>query len=184
VSRSSPGIALFNSGSFRSSLIISSPMLRAKLVSPPGPPIVSSKRLPAVLSLCSIAAAHKAASGVGPAAVQGGDGTDIGAFEVQTVCNQPPTAVDDTYSTDEDMPLSAAAPGVLGNDSDPDAGDTITAVLASGPSHAASFTLNSDGSFSYTPRRTTMAVTVSPTKRAIRTTPTRMSRPSTSRSIL
>src|SRR5882724_6700407 len=66
VSRSSPGMALFNSGSFRSSLVISSPMLRAKFVSPTGPPIVSNKRLPAVLSLCSIAAAHKAPSVMPP----------------------------------------------------------------------------------------------------------------------
>lgn len=57
---------------------------------------------------------------------------------------------DDTYSTDEDTTLSVAAPGVLGNDSDPD-GDALTAVLVSGPSSAASFTLNADGSFEYTP---------------------------------
>jgi VCBS repeat-containing protein len=83
----------------------------------------------------------------------GGDGSDIGAFEVQEICNRPPVAVDDSYSTDEDTPLSVPAPGVLGNDSDPDNGDTITAALVSGPSHAAanSFTLNADGSFSYTP---------------------------------
>ena len=65
--------------------------------------------------------------------------------------SQPPTAVANSYSTNEDTPLNVAAPGVLGNDSDPDTGDTITAVLVSGPSNAASFTLNSDGSFSYTP---------------------------------
>ena len=88
---------------------------------------------------------------VGIAAVQGGDGTDIGAFEFQTVCNQPPVAVGDSYTTDEDTPLTVTAPGVLANDSDPNAGDTITAVLVSGPSQAASFSLNSDGSFSYTP---------------------------------
>src|SRR5437667_2907509 len=35
-------------------------MLRAKFVRPGGPPITSNRRLPAVLSLCSIAAAHKA----------------------------------------------------------------------------------------------------------------------------
>ena len=66
VSRSSPGMALFNSGSFRSSLVVSSLTLRAKFVRPTGPPIVSSKRLPAVLSLCSIAAAHKAPSVMPP----------------------------------------------------------------------------------------------------------------------
>jgi VCBS repeat-containing protein len=80
----------------------------------------------------------------------GGDGTDIGAFEVQTACNRPPTAVDNGYSTDEDTPLSVPAPGVLGNDSDPDNGDSITAVLVSNPSHG-TLTLSADGSFSYTP---------------------------------
>jgi CSLREA domain-containing protein len=67
--------------------------------------------------------------------------------------NCPPTAVDDSYSINEDTPLSVEKPGVLGNDKDPDSGDTLGAVLVSGPSHAAtdSFTLNQDGSFSYTP---------------------------------
>ena len=40
--------------------------------------------------------------------------------------------------------------GVLGNDSDPN-GDALTAVLVGGPSNAASFTLNANGSFTYTP---------------------------------
>jgi len=88
---------------------------------------------------------------VGVAAAQGGDGTDIGAFEFQTVCNEPPVAVGDSYSTDENTPLTVAAPGVLANDSDPN-GDTITAVLVSGPSHG-TLTLNADGSFNYTPAR-------------------------------
>jgi hypothetical protein len=64
--------------------------------------------------------------------------------------NRPPVASNDSYSTNEDTPLTVSAPGVLANDSDPD-GNPITAVLVSGPSHASSFTLNSDGSFSYTP---------------------------------
>ena len=42
------------------------------------------------------------------------------------------------------------APGVLGNDSDVD-GDALTAVLVSGPAHAASFTLSPNGSFIYVP---------------------------------
>ena len=49
------------------------------------------------------------------------------------------------YGTPELRPT-----GVLANDSDPDL-DPLTAVLVAGPSHAASFTLNADGSFSYTP---------------------------------
>ena len=40
--------------------------------------------------------------------------------------------------------------GVLGNDTDPDSVD-LTAILASGPANAAAFTLNADGTFTYTP---------------------------------
>src|SRR4249920_841919 len=40
--------------------------------------------------------------------------------------------------------------GLLANDTDP-AGLPLTAVLVSGPSNAAAFTLNADGTFSYTP---------------------------------
>ncbi|MBX3407743.1 MAG: tandem-95 repeat protein [Phycisphaeraceae bacterium] len=64
--------------------------------------------------------------------------------------NDPPVAVDDNYSTDEDTTLVVAAPGVLFNDSDVD-GDALTAQLASGPSNALSFDFNADGSFTYTP---------------------------------
>jgi VCBS repeat-containing protein len=67
-----------------------------------------------------------------------------------TDVNEAPTAVADSYTTNEDVTLTIAAPGVLANDSDPDAGDTRTAVLLSGPSQG-TLTLNADGSFSYTP---------------------------------
>ena len=61
-----------------------------------------------------------------------------------------PQATDDTYSTAEDTPLIVnAANGVLANDSDVD-GDALTVVKLSDPTHGA-LTLNSDGSFSYTP---------------------------------
>ncbi len=63
--------------------------------------------------------------------------------------NDPPVAVDDGYSVDEDDTLSVAAPGVLGNDTDPDA-DPLTAVLLSDVS-SGTLTLNADGSFTYTP---------------------------------
>ena len=39
---------------------------------------------------------------------------------------------------------------MLGNDADPDAATTLTAVLVSGPAHG-TLTLNADGSFTYTP---------------------------------
>jgi hypothetical protein len=66
--------------------------------------------------------------------------------------NDAPVATNDFYNTDEDTPLSVGAPGVLGNDTDIDTpASSLTAILLSGPSHAASFTFNPDGSFSYTP---------------------------------
>jgi VCBS repeat-containing protein len=66
-----------------------------------------------------------------------------------TAVNDAPVAAGDAFSTTEDTLLTVPAPGVLGNDTDPD-GDALTAVLVTGPSHG-SLTLNGDGSFSYTP---------------------------------
>ncbi|MEJ2233314.1 MAG: tandem-95 repeat protein [Syntrophobacterales bacterium] len=63
--------------------------------------------------------------------------------------NDPPVANNDSYSTDEDTPLTLAKPGVLANDTDPD-GDPLTAILQTGPSDGM-LTLNPDGSFTYTP---------------------------------
>ena len=63
-----------------------------------------------------------------------------------------PVATNDSYNTDEDTPLSIGAPGVLGNDTDIDTpASSLTAILVSGLGHAASFTFNPNGSFSYTP---------------------------------
>jgi hypothetical protein len=57
----------------------------------------------------------------------------------------------DWYQTAEETTLNVAAGnGVLINDFDGD-GDPLTAVHAGGPGNAQSFTLNPDGSFSYTP---------------------------------
>lgn len=66
-----------------------------------------------------------------------------------TALNDLPVSVSDSYSTNEDVTLNVVAPGVLTNDSDPDSVN-ITAVLVSNVSHGA-LTLNSNGSFSYTP---------------------------------
>jgi VCBS repeat-containing protein len=65
-----------------------------------------------------------------------------------TPVNDAPVANNDTYTVAEGGTLNQSAPGVLGNDTDADS-PTLTAVLVSGPSHAASFTLNANGSFSY-----------------------------------
>jgi hypothetical protein len=65
--------------------------------------------------------------------------------------NGAPTAVADDYGLAEDGSLTPdAGSGVLANDDDPD-NDALTAVLGTGPSHAQSFDLNGDGSFTYVP---------------------------------
>ena len=80
------------------------------------------------------------------------DRCDIGAYEFGGASpNRPPTATGDGYTLDEDQTLAVSViGGVLHNDSDPD-NDALTAVLVSNPSHAQSFQLNADGSFTYTP---------------------------------
>jgi hypothetical protein len=82
---------------------------------------------------------------------QASDGslTSTQSFTI-AVTNVAPASTGDSYTVDEDETLTVAAPGTLGNDGDVNGG-TLTAVLQSGPQHAASFALNPDGSFSYTP---------------------------------
>jgi VCBS repeat-containing protein len=81
------------------------------------------------------------------------DGAELSDVATVTidVCpvNDAPSAVDDSYATDEDTLLSIAAPGVLTNDTDPD-GDPLSAILVSGPANG-TLTLNADGSFDYAP---------------------------------
>src|SRR6185295_377289 len=62
--------------------------------------------------------------------------------------NDPPSAADDSYAVNEDAVLTVDAPGVIGNDSDPD-GNALTATLVSGPSHG-TLSLSPNGGFSYT----------------------------------
>jgi VCBS repeat-containing protein len=64
--------------------------------------------------------------------------------------NDAPVSAADSYTTDEDTPLTIdATTGVLANDSDTD-GDPMTATLITGPTNG-TLTLNSDGSFNYAP---------------------------------
>jgi len=82
------------------------------------------------------------------------DGTDDGNTVTVTISitntDDAPVAQDDSYALATlGASLNVPAPGVLGNDSDEES-DPMTAAVVSGPSHASSFTLNSDGSFSYT----------------------------------
>jgi hypothetical protein len=62
-----------------------------------------------------------------------------------------PTATNDSYSVNEDNVLNVpAASGLLHNDVNP-SGQPLTASVVGAPGHASAFTLNADGSFSYTP---------------------------------
>jgi len=63
--------------------------------------------------------------------------------------NDAPQANDDSYSLVADTTLNVAAPGVLGNDNDVDL-DQLTAAVEMPPTNG-SLTLNTNGSFDYTP---------------------------------
>src|SRR5262249_53045654 len=64
--------------------------------------------------------------------------------------NRPPVAVADSYDIAAGTTLSPAAPGVLGNDTDPDPGDKLQARLVRGVGNG-TLLLNSSGAFTYTP---------------------------------
>ncbi|MEL6110178.1 MAG: Ig-like domain-containing protein, partial [Planctomycetota bacterium] len=68
-------------------------------------------------------------------------------LDVQAV-NDAPLSTNDAFNSPEDEVLHRIAPGVLGNDSDPE-GATLTAHLHSAPDPRLAF--NSDGSFTFTP---------------------------------
>ncbi|MBI5760347.1 MAG: tandem-95 repeat protein [Planctomycetales bacterium] len=90
-----------------------------------------------------------------------GDDTLLSTFTIfVTPVNDEPLAVADAYTVNEDTTLTADGVGVnplgvLANDSDPNdtnPANVLNAVLVGGaPTNALSFTLNSDGTFTYTP---------------------------------
>ena len=67
--------------------------------------------------------------------------------------NDPPVANANSYATTEDIAaFNVAAPGVLANDTDPDTGSVLTAVLVTSvPASAGTLTLNANGSFTFRP---------------------------------
>lgn len=73
----------------------------------------------------------------------------INVWNAYNIINKPPVANNDSYNVNEDDTLNIGAPGILGNDTDPDS-DSIVAILEDAVSHG-TLTLNSDGSFVYTP---------------------------------
>ena len=72
------------------------------------------------------------------------------------VRNKTPLGLEDSYRIKHDTSLNANGGGgdnakVTANDFDAD-NDTLQAYIVTAPTHAASFTLNQDGSFNYTPQ--------------------------------
>lgn len=63
--------------------------------------------------------------------------------------NDPPLALDDSYTVAEDVLLNIPAPGILSNDTDPE-GRSLSASKVSDPTHG-SLILNSNGEFTYSP---------------------------------
>ena len=88
--------------------------------------------------------------------------------------NDAPVAVGDAYATAEDVPLVVNAPGVLANDTDID-GPALSAAIAAPAAHG-TVVVNANGSFTYTPARTTAASTAS---RIATTDGTALSNPAT-----
>lgn len=82
-------------------------------------------------------------------AVRNAGGTVNSSKATLTVNYYPPVAADDAFSTTENTALTVPAPGVLANDSDPNA-DSMQARLVSGVSHG-TLSLSTDGGFTYTP---------------------------------
>ena len=68
----------------------------------------------------------------------------------ELVRNDRPAAAPNAYSTAAGTPLTIDAPGVLDNDNDPE-GLPLNALLTTAPENGG-LTLNTDGSFSYTPK--------------------------------
>ena len=79
----------------------------------------------------------------------GNGGTDTATVRILVNPFEAPTAVDDDHTTTEDTPLVVAAPGVLGNDSDPE-GDPLVVLSATDPTNG-TVAMSPDGSFAYTP---------------------------------
>ncbi|MFO1062601.1 MAG: Ig-like domain-containing protein [Pirellulales bacterium] len=87
---------------------------------------------------------------------------EVEDYQVTVVPGTPPTAVNDAYTINEDSLLlttdadGAASPGfviddgIAANDTDPEGGP-FQVALVTGPTHAQSFTLNPDGTFTYVP---------------------------------
>ncbi len=117
---------------------------------------ISTGALPSGLTLTASSGAitgSPATVGISTFTVQARDVNLTTASKSMTItiisANQPPVANNDSYSTTQNTGITTVAPGVLGNDTDPE-GAVLTAQLVSGSSHG-TLALSSNGSFTYTP---------------------------------
>lgn len=102
-----------------------------------------------------------APSQVGANAVTARASNALGKFATQSFSvavslpvNHVPTANNDAYAMIKGGTLSVPAPGVLANDSDPDAGNTLAAVNFNKGTASGTLTGNASGSFTYKPSST------------------------------
>jgi VCBS repeat-containing protein len=85
------------------------------------------------------------------AATDGEADSNVASVTIEVTCvNDTPVANPDTFTVAEDGVLTGPAANVLANDADADVGDSLTAMLVSGPAHG-TLVLNSNGTFTYTP---------------------------------
>jgi hypothetical protein len=87
--------------------------------------------------------------------------SDQANFEIMVDFNRPPVANDDgSYSVERGDTLSIPAPGLLGNDSDPN-NDPLTSQPVTGPQRG-TLALSADGGFDYTPDNPTGTIGFDP----------------------
>ncbi len=79
------------------------------------------------------------------------DGTTHDVTITVTGVNDVPEATVDAYSTGENAVLNVDAPGVLANDTDPDATDVLTVQFVNTDATIGAVTWTADGSFTYDP---------------------------------
>lgn len=83
--------------------------------------------------------------------VSDGELTGTATLSITIVAvNDPPLAQPDSYANNPSTTLTVPAPGVLANDTDPDPGDTLRAVVVSNPL-SGTLSLSPDGALIYEP---------------------------------
>ena len=73
------------------------------------------------------------------------------SYVIFGIANTAPDAMDDSFTTSEDISLTITAEDLLSNDSDPDEGDTLTISSIDTDGTTGTVTDNGDGTFTYNP---------------------------------